>query len=505
MRASGPVVCALAGLTLLATITVESRTSRATLETGHRVEQGRGRNRRPVEFIENRGQWDPRVKFIARDGSITAGIEQSTLRLRLDAQPAADVSLTFEGGSTDARPAGEGKRPTRYNFYIGNDATSWRSNVSAYSAIVYRRMYDGVDVRLHERAGQLEYELRLEPGADLDHVVIRADGASDLRMGNDGSLVLQTPNGSLEQSAPTSWEELPDGRTRLVDSRFRHIDGQRYGFEVDRRDRTLPLVIDPGLVWSTFLGGSGADFVGPAVVARDGTGDVLVGGTMASPDFPLFSDPSFAPGTQVPAFVARLDSTGSLLRYATFIGGWHAQIVHRGLAVDAAGNAVLVGQTFSPDFPTTAGAFDRVGVNKDAFVVRLNSAGGLIFSTFLGGSGEDDAYAVAYDPAGNIVVGGTTVSRDFPTTPGAFRTTYNTPNAPADGGAEGDMFVARLTPDGTSLTYGTFLGGPQSDVLEDLVVDSNGFVTVCGWVTGNNVQVFVTTPDAFDRTWNGSQ
>ena len=251
-------------------------------------------------------------------------------------------------------------------------------------------------------------------------------------------------------------------------------------------------MIDPGLVWSTFLGGSASDFIGPAVVARDGTGDVFVGGTMVSSDFPGLSDPSFAVGTQDPAFVARLDSTGSALRYATFIGGWHAQIVHRGLAVDAAGNAVLVGQTFSPDFPTTSGAFDRVGANKDAFVVRLNPTGGLIFSTLLGGSGEDDAYAVGYDPAGNIIVGGTTASADFPTTPTAFHPIYNTPNAPADGGAGGDMFIARLTPDGTALTYGTFLGGPQADVLEDLVVDSNGFVTVCGWVTGNNVQVFVT-------------
>src|SRR6267143_1391123 len=314
-----------------------------------------------------------------------------------------------------------------------------------------------------------------------------------------------TANGSLRQSAPTTWEELPDGRKHLLGSGFRKIDGQRYGFAVAQRDRTRPLVIDPGLVWSTFLGGSGADFLGPAVVARDGTGDVFVGGTMASPDFPLFKDPSFAPGTQVPAFVARLDSTGSALRYATFIGSWHAQLVRRGLAVDTAGNAVLVGQTYATDFPVTAGAFSRVGGNKDAFVVRLNATGGLIFSTVLGGSGEDDASAVAYDPAGNVIVGGTTTSSDFPTTPTAFDPNYNTPNAPADGGAHGDMFVVRLTPDGSALTYGTFIGGPQADVLEDLVVDANGLVTVCGWVTGNNVQVFVTTPDAFDRTWNGSQ
>ena len=487
-------VCVLVTLSLIAAIKLDSRTRQITAEAGGHI-----------DFIENQGQWDRGVRFLARLGAATAVVEQRTLTLRPAAHREAAVSLTFEGASTVAVIVGEGKGTTRYNFYLGSDSSAWRANVPAYRAVAYRGMYDGVDVRLHERSGQLEYELRLASGADLEQVVIRADGASNPHLDGDGSLVLDTVNGPFRQSAPRSWEELPDGRLRPLASRFRQIDGQRYGFEVEDRDPTRPLVIDPGLVWSTFLGGSGPDFIGPSVVARDGTGDVFVGGTMASADFPMFSDASFAPGSQVPAFVARLDSTGSALRYATFVGGWHAQIVHRGLAVDAAGNAVLVGQTFSPDFPTTAGVFDRIGVNKDAFVVRLNAAGGLIFSTFLGGSGDDDAYAVAYDPGGSIIVGGTTVSRDFPTTPTAFHPTYNTPNAPADGGAEGDMFIARLTADGTALTYGTFLGGPQADVLEDLVVDANGFVTVCGWVTGNNIQVFVTTPNAFDRTWNGSQ
>jgi hypothetical protein len=487
-------LCVLAAVTLFVTIKLDSHAPRVTAEAATRI-----------DFIANTGQWDPRVRFIARRGRMTAAVGQTTLTLGRDAQPAATVSLTFEGASTSAVLAGEGKRATAYNFYVGRDSSTWRSNVPAFSAVSYRRLYEGVDVRLRERSGQLEYEIRLGAGAALDHIVIRADGISNLHIDTDGSLVLDTLIGPLRQSPPKSWEELPDGRARAVVSRFRRIDAQRYGFEVDGRDVTRPLVIDPGLVWSTFLGGSGADFLGPSVVARDGSGDVFVGGTMASPDFPLFSDPSFAPGTQVRAFIARLNSTGTTLRYATFFGGWHAQIVHRGLAVDTAGNAVLVGQTFSTDFPITAGTFSRVGGNKDAFVVRLNPTGGLIFSTVLGGAGEDDASAVAYDPAGNVIVGGTTSSRDFPTTATAFDPTYNAPNAPADGGAEGDMFIARLTPNGTALSYGTFLGGPQSDVLEDLVVDANGFVTVCGWVTGNNVQVFVTTADAFDRTWNGSQ
>ena len=493
MRRTARAACSLSALSLMGAIAVGPRATSTDLAT------------RPIDFVANRGQWDRRIDFAGRYGSMTAVVRQATVTLGADVDPATAISLAFEGASSAVSPTGEQPRATHYNFYLGSDSSRWRSDVPAFGAVAWRDLYRGVSVRLHEQSARLEYELRLDRGADLDQVVIRADGTSNAQIEPDGSLRLETKRGALRQSAPRSWHELPDGRRRVVASRFRKIDDRRYGFEVDGRDPALPLVIDPGLVWSTFLGGSGPDFIGPAASARDGSGDVFVGGTMASVDFPSFADPSFAPGTQSPAFVVRLNSSGTAIRYATFVGGWHAQIVHRGLAVDAAGNAVLVGQTYSPDFPTTAGAFDRVGVNKDAFVVRLNATGGLIFSTLLGGSGEDDASAVAYDPAGNIIVGGTTASRDFPTTPTAFHPSYNVPNAPADGGAEGDMFVARLMPDGTALTYGTFLGGPQTDVLEDLVVDANGVVTVCGWLTGNNVQVFVTTPGAFDRTWNGSQ
>jgi hypothetical protein len=495
----------LAVVAVLTTARIDSQPFQPSDESRPHADTFQIRGSRSVDFIANHGQWDPRINFIARHGSITAAVERDTLALHIDGPQSTNVSLTFEHAASDHVIAGERKRSTHYNFYMGNDPRAWQSNVAAYAGVVYRGLYRGIDARLRELAGQLEYELRLEPGADLDQFVMRADGVSAMRIDHDGSLVLETPNGSLRQPAPTTWEELPGGDKRFLVSAFKQIDSQRYGFAVSGRDPARALVIDPGLVWSTFLGGSGGDFLGPAVVARDGSGDVFVGGTTTSTDFPLFTDASFAPGSQSPAFIARLDSTGSQLRYATFVGSWHAQLVQRGLAVDAGGNAVLVGQTYAVDFPVTPGAFSRPRGNKDAFVVRVDPTGGLIFSTMIGGIGEDDASAVAYDPAGNIIVGGTTGSADFPTTPNAYDPTYNTPNAPADGGADGDMFVARLTPDGSALTYGTFIGGPQADTLEDLVVDANGLVTVCGWVTGNNVQVFVTTPTAYDRTWNGSQ
>src|SRR2546428_520826 len=342
------------------------------------------------------------------------------------------------------------------------------------------------------------------PAASLDTVAVGGDGVAGSDLAPDAWLIFHTDAGSLGQLPPSPWEVLPAGDLRPVPCRFRLIGPDRYGFEVPARNPRLALVIDPGLEWSTFLGGSGPDVIGPAVPARDGSGDVFVGGTTKSPDFPLFSDPSFTPMVQDRAFVARLNAAGSAIVYGTFFGGWHSQLVFRGLAADRGGNAALVGQTLSPDFPTTPGVVDRICENKDAFVVRLNPKGGLIFSTCLGGSSEDLATSVAYDPDGNIVVGGVTTSSDYPTTPGAFDTTYNAPNAPADGGAHGDMFVTRLTPFGTQITYSTFIGGPSLDSLEDLVVDSLGNVTVAGWVTGNNIKVFVTTPDAFDATWNGS-
>ena len=165
------------------------------------------------------------------------------------------------------------------------------------------------------------------------------------------------------------------------------------------------------------------------------------------------------------------------------------------------------GEAYAADFPTTAGAFDRVrdGDSSDGFVTRLNAAGVLTASTFLGGVFSDSVATVAFAPDGSIIAGGNTTSSDFPTTAGAFDRTYNVPNASSDGGAHGDMFVARLSADLSALTYGTFIGGPSLDVLEDIAVDPLGFVNVTGWVTGNNVQVFVSTPGAFDASWNGSQ
>lgn len=462
-------------------------------------------------FAENCGQWDGKARFLLRKGGMACVLESGGLQFQLARAPLQHVTLRliFEDASQGARLVGEGKRTGLYNFFVGNDPARWRSEVPAYECARYVGLYEGVDVRIREEASRLEYDLFLAPGADLDRVSFRCEGATPRQLGGlellkDGTLILETAGGFLRQMAPKTWEVLPSGENREVACRFRKIDRERYGFSAPEHDQSLPLVIDPGLEWSTFLGGSSGDQIQAVQPARDGTGDVFVAGYTGSPDFPLLSDPDFTPSQDL-VFVARMSSLGTTLVHATFLGGWHSQIIYRGLAVDALGSAVLVGETTSPDFPTTPGALDLTLNGTDAFVVRLSSTGGLVFSTFLGGAGFDSAAAVGLDPAGSIIVGGTTTSPDFPTTVGAFDTTYNTPNAPSQGGADGDVFITRLSADGRLLTYSTFIGGPSEDVLEDVAVDPQGFVMLVGWMTGNLVQVFPTTPDAFDRTWNGSQ
>ncbi|MCI0535195.1 MAG: SBBP repeat-containing protein [Verrucomicrobiales bacterium] len=458
----------------------------------------------PLSFIENMGQWHDSSRFVASKGPITAVLETNSVGLHLQGSKHASVRITFEGATLNASLTGETQSPSHFNFFMGSDPACWRTNVPSYSSVLSRGLYPGVDLRVREQSGRLEYDLLLSSGASLDQVVVDCEGVTTLSVANDGALTMQTAGGILRQSPPTTWEVLADGRKRPVDCQFRIIDAHRYGFVAPRRESGLPLVIDPGLEWSTYLGGFGGENLTAVALAKDGTGDIFIGGYMNSPDFPFFNDANFT-GFQNRIFVARLNSTGTILYWATFLGGWHSQVTHHGLAAAPDGGVVVTGENFSPDFPTTPGAYDRSASFSDAFVARLNAAGGLVFSTLLGGSGADEGYAVGFDPAGNIIVGGNTSSSDFPTTPGAFDRTYANPSDATQGDAHGDIFITRLTPDGSAVTYSTFIGGSSVDVLEDLKVDSLGCVNLAGWITGHNIEVFPTTADAFDRTWSGSQ
>jgi len=494
----------------------------------------------PVDLIENRGQWDTSARFVATRGAAWTALEPDGFALHVaGSQHSAPVRLVFENTPGRASLAGEERRRGRYNYFLGNDPSRWRSDVPAYGAVRYRNLYEGVDAIVRDRQGRLEYDLVLLPAAHLDRVAIRVEGAAAFRVENDGSLVVETADGNLRQTPPRTWEELPDGTRRAIDSRFRKIDATRYGFAADRHDPALRLVVDPGLEWSTFLGGGSREEIHGLALTRDGTGDVVVTGHTWSADFPATLG-VFGTNPVVP-FVARLNASGTALVYATLFGGTGGNVAYAfDVALDASSAPVVVGTTNTLDFPTTAGAYDTTfnappgSLNRewDAFVTRFNPTGSqMVFSTFLGAApipdatmpggergGAEEAHKVVVDALDRVIVAGWTTSENFPTTPGAYDRTLEVLRVPVAGGtieSRTDAFVSRLSPNGAQLTYSTYLGGQSDDLVKDMVIDPQGVLTLVGveapletFDAQNNRTdhgtPFPTTADAVSRTHLGA-
>ena len=277
----------------------------------------------------------------------------------------------------------------------------------------------------------------------------------------------------------------------------------RFAFAVDGYQPGHDLIIDPGIQFTTFLGGSSHE-VG-AGIAVDASGNSYIGGTTQSPDFPTTAGAfrrTGAAGNFSDVFVAKLNPAGTALIYSTFVGGSDLDLAN-GIAIDGSGNAYVTGTTKSSNFPTTGGAFDRslnippncprcATDNTDGFAFKLNASGSaLSYSTYLGGTDIDSPRGIAVDGAGDAYVTGETLSGDFPTTAGAFRR--------SSAGAY-DMFVTKLNPSGTALAYSTFLGGSQVDNGQAIAVDGGGNAYALGFSSSSD---FPTTPAALDRTANG--
>ena len=462
----------------------------------------------PMTFIENEGQWDETVQFMARYRGMVAFVQKDALTLKFEKRVAREqvrgvaLHMVFEGASESVVLEAERPRSGVYNFFVGNDPSKWRSEVTGYARVVYRGLYEGVDLCLREKNGWLEYDLLLEEGADLSGVVIRCDGIEGINIDSEGSLTIETACGPITQEPPTAWYEHPSDGEMPVVCQFRKIDECRYGFEVPKRDMNLALVIDPGLEWSTLLGGS-MYFMYEEVmgVALNASGDIVVTGNTASDDFPTTPgayDTSFNDSSD--AYVACLSADGDSLIWSTFLGGTEIDWTY-GVVVDGSGLITVAGLTFSSDFPTTQSAYDTSHNGySDAFVARLNADGSqLVYSTFLGGTGGDFALRLAVNGSGEAYVAGYTLSSNFPTTPGAYNTTNN---------GMRDAFITRLNADGTDLVYSTYLGGTVHEGFWDLefplamaymgmALHNSGDVIVCGVTDSGD---FPTTSGAYDTT-----
>jgi hypothetical protein len=431
----------------------------------------RGAHASGLAFEPNLGQSGPEARFLARGRGYVLFLAPREAVLAL-AHARRPLRMRLQGAEA-AVLAGEAPMETRIHYFVGSDPERWHPNLPTFGRVRYANVYPGIDLVFYGKEGELEYDFLLAPGADLRRVVMDLSGVGELKVDPKGDLVLSTGSGTLVWRKPVAYQ-THDGARQEIESRYALRGGHRVGFEVAAYDRTRPLVLDPTLSYSTYLGGGGSD-TGHAI-AVDGAGNAYAAGETLSVDFPKTGGQLLGPSD---AFVAKFDASGTNRIYSVYLGGDGADVAW-GIAVDPGGSVYLTGETGSSNFPTTAGAFQRVlniGV-KDAFVTKLAPDGSLAYSTLLGGSGMDQGdrgNAIAIDSAGNIVVAGRTDSFDFPVTPGAFFTSYR--------GGEFDAFVTKLNPAATgaaALVYSTFLGGLQNDAAFALALDSAGNPYVAG-------------------------
>ena len=467
------------------------------------------RDHEPVRFVENLGQADEAVRFLTRSGALDAFVTNKAMVLRID-NPDAELQseaslpesvvlrLSFENALDEVSVTGEATTGGVVHSYCGTDTQRWVRAAPVFSTLLWKGVAEGVDVRLLERAGRLSYDLLLEPEADLSEVILTCEGSDRLELLAPDRLVIHTPLGPLEQVLPAAWEVDELGKQIPVHATFRLLDGRRFGFAVEGRNSKHSLVIDPGFDYGSFLGGSLLDESAACAIAPDG--DLIVVGTTGSLNYPTTVGAlQEARNGNNDAFVARVDASTGELVYATFFGGNDDTTFDpegaRDVAVSAEDFVIVVGRADSLDFPTTSGTVGELNPGgANGFVVRLDAHGELDWSTLVGGSMQDVVTAVALDAAGRPTLTGVTFSSDFPVTSGAFDESFNSIFF------TNDIFVARLSEDGTSYDYATYVGGSLRDESLDIAVDFDDSAVLTG-LTGS--PDFPTTLGAYDESFNG--
>src|SRR6267143_77068 len=418
-----------------------------------------GYGKLPLTFEENQGQTDARVKFLARGSGYTVFLsddQTTTLRLivpsndpagslhgsarsSISAAPTkyseATVRLSLLGASLSAPIEGNDLQPGRSNYFIGNDPARWQRNVPHFARVKYHGVYPGVDLVYYGHQGQLESDYILAPGADPEQISLQIRGASAVKLDSQGALVLATAAGDVVLHKPFAYQETAEGR-REVAANFVQHGPHLVGFRVAPYDSSQPLIIDPVMVYSTYLGGTGKDFAN--AIAVDATGNAYITGFAVSTNFPtqnpLPNGGTFGPpsaNNNQETFVTKLNSTGSApLVYSTYLGGTGSSSADQGtgIAVNAKGEAFIVGTTGAPDFPTMNPILANIPNSSEAvFLTQLSATGSaLLYSTYLGGNGHDNGFAIALDPAGIAYITGVTTSTNFPLTLATAFQTSNT-------------------------------------------------------------------------------
>jgi hypothetical protein len=513
----------------------------------------------PLSFEPNHGQADRRAGFISRGRGYTLFLAstEAVLALRNDnGRAALTIELAHANPSADVE--GLEELPGKSNYLIGADRRKWHTHVPNFAKVRYKNIYRGIDLLYYGNQQELEHDFIVSPGADPSQIAMRLEGARSTKIDARGDLILSIEGGEVVLEKPSIYQAVAGSRREISGGYVLRPTGE-VAFTIGEYDRNQPLVIDPVLAYSTFIGGSGDDGFG-ANIAVDAAGSVYLTGSTNSTDFP--TEGANQPGNNggpSDVFVAKLNPSGSALVYSTYIGGSGDDEAFA-IAVDVDGYAYVTGTTpGSPtaiNFPTTPGALKSQTAavyGSDAFVTKLSADGSnLVYSTLLGGTstqpgaGDEVGYGIAVDPTGIAYVTGYTESANFPYTPSGFEwqahgprsgfltgvnasgtalfySTYFGPGPEATGygvavappyvyltgsyrpfpGADLDAIVIKVYPyDAASGVYYSGVAGSADDVGNRIAVDTVGNAYVTGVTKSSD---FLTTAGAFQPSANGPQ
>ena len=480
--------------------------------------------RLPLMFEVNRGQTDSQVKYLSRGRGyglfLTPGevvlvarkshIKQSASSNRLasrykktahaESTTPTIVRMRLVGPNPAPGVIGVEQLPGRNHYFIGNNPNKWIRNIPQYARVKYGGIYPGVDLIFYGNQKQLEYDFVVNPGADPGVIRIKFAGMDKLSLDDNGNLVLQIGNDRIIMRAPVIYQEINNEKQRVAGHYLLCKTGE-VGFNVAPYDIGKPVVIDPVLVYSTYLGGSSSESGNG--ITLDADGNAYVTGSTSSSNFPMAASTPFQDYNKggSDAFVTKLNSEGTALVYSTYLGG-SGNDEGLGIAVDISGNAYVTGSTYSNDFPKagTPAPFQGTlsgGSGSDAFVTKLNSEGtALVYSTYLGGGSNDYGQGIAVDSPGNAYVTGYTDSSNFPMVAG------DTPFQDSNKGGS-DVFVTKINSEGTELDYSTYLGGSSNDYGKGIAVDSSGYAYVTGYTFYTYSSHFPTAGTPFQDSNEG--
>jgi hypothetical protein len=452
----------------------------------------------PLAFTQNQGQWPDNVLYRASAGGATMWFTNSGVVYQLtkriprgelkpgeaprpgvlyekvgriiDSIECTMIKAEFVGANLNV--CADGLKQTEYkcNYFLGDDPAKWRTDVPNFESIQYREIYAGIDLKYYGNGKQMEYDFIVSPGADYSQIQIRYDGAKSLAIGNNDELRIKTEYGEIIEQPLFVYQDI-DGEKKPINGQYFIIGNNTFGFAIDSYDPQLALVIDPILKYSTYLGGSNIEE--NYGIAVNAAGEAIVAGYTLSANFPLVNAYQ-STIINFDIFVTKFNSSGSSPIFSTYLGG-NGQDLGNGVALGKSGSIYVAGASLSTDFPTVNQyQLDQGG--EDVTVTKMSSAGNsLIYSTYIGGSADESATAIAIDTAGAAYLTGYTTSSN-----------YSTVNPYQTDQIDYDVIVTKVSSSGSSLVYSTYLGHSGLDFANDITVDESGSAYVVGNTTSTS-------------------